>query len=29
MLSDEIYQNKMAFSIAVSAAKHLTEREVQ
>ena len=28
MLSDENYQNKMAFAIAVSAIKHLTEKEV-
>ncbi len=28
LLSDNIYQNKMAFSIAVSSLKYLTEREV-
>ena len=27
-LSDENYQNKMAFAISFSAAKHLTEKEV-
>lgn len=28
LLKDENYQNKMAFAIAVSTVKHLTEREV-
>ena len=28
LLSDENYQNKMAFAIASSTVKHLTEREV-
>lgn len=28
LLNDDDYQNKMAFAIAVSAVKHLTEREV-
>ena len=28
MLKDENYQNKMAFAIAISTVKHLTEREV-
>ena len=28
LLSDDIYRNKIAFAIAVSAVKHLTEREV-
>ena len=28
LLSDENYQNKMAFAISFSAAKHLTEKEV-
>lgn len=29
LLSDDDYQNKMAFAISISSVKHLTEREVQ
>ena len=28
LLTDNDYQNKMAFAIAISTVKHLTEREV-